>query len=109
EFIGAPAMQDLQGRITCRLDPEIEDQGMDVIRSRIEVKLKSGKTLVEVADTRYRGGPDNPLSDKELEAKTAACVAGLLDADREQALIDAAWGVAELKDATELARVIQTG
>jgi 2-methylcitrate dehydratase PrpD len=108
-FIRSPAMQDMQGRIACTLDPEIEAKGMDVIRSRIELTLKSGETLIQEADPRYRGGPDNPLTDKELEAKAAACVAGILDQGRLEAVIRAAWGVEELEDAGELARVIQTG
>ncbi len=45
--------------------------GFDKMRSRIAIKLKGGKTIEGWADERYRGGPDNPLSDAELEAKVA--------------------------------------
>ena len=31
------------------------------------------------AGERYRGGPDNPLTDDELEDKVRACCEGLLD------------------------------
>ena len=82
---------------------------MDVIRSRIELELNSGETIVQEADERYRGGPDNPLTDDELEEKAAACVAGILDQDRLDALINAAWGVVDMEDAGYLARVIQVG
>ena len=82
---------------------------MDVIRSRIELELNSGETIVQEADERYRGGPDNPLTDGELEEKTAACVAGILDQTRLDALIEAAWGVVDMEDAGSLARVIQVG
>lgn len=109
DFVQSDAMQDMQRRIACALDPEIEAQGMDVIRSRIAVTLKSGETITGEADPRYRGGPDNPLTDRELEGKTAACVAGILDQTRLDAVIEAAWGVADLDDAGDLARVIQTG
>lgn len=109
EFVQAAAMQDLQARVNCTLDPEIEAQGMDVIRSRIEVTLDSGDRLVEEADTRYRGGPDNPMTDGGLERKVAACVAGIFDDGRRDALIAAAWGVLDSDDAGGLADVIQTG
>ncbi len=109
EFVAGSTMQDMQRRITCSLDPVIEAQGMDVIRSRIEVVTRDGSRLVQEADERYRGGPDKPFTDAELEDKTAACVAGIFDAAQRQALIDAAWGVVDLDDASALARVIQTG
>jgi 2-methylcitrate dehydratase PrpD len=108
-FVQSTEMQDMQRRISCERDPAIEALGMDVIRSRIELTTRSGETFTRVADERYRGGPDRPMTDAELEEKTAACVAGILDDARRQALIDAAWGVTGLADAARLARVIQTG
>jgi 2-methylcitrate dehydratase PrpD len=109
EFVAGEPMQDMQKRVTCTLDPAIEAQGRDVIRSRVEIVTQTGERLVQEADERYRGGPDKPFTDAELEEKTAACVAGIFDAPRRQALIDAAWGVCDLDDAGALARVIQTG
>ena len=50
-------MQDLQARTDVINDPEIDAQGYDKIRSRIEVDTKDGRTLVQWADERYRGGP----------------------------------------------------
>ena len=107
-FVGGSEMQDMQRRITTALDPDIEAQGMDLIRSRIELTKKSGEKLVQQADERYRGGPDKPMTDSDVEEKVAACVAGLFDDARKAALIEAAWNADALGDATELARVIQT-
>jgi 2-methylcitrate dehydratase PrpD len=107
-FVQSAEMQDMQRRVTCVRDPGIEAQGMDRIRSRIELVTRSGKTFMQEADPRYRGGPDNPLTDAELEQKTAACVAGLMDDTARERLIAAAWNVIETKDAGALARVIQT-
>ena len=70
-FVAAAPMQAMQKRITTELDPAIEKMGFDKMRSRIAIKLKGGKTIEGWADERYRGGPDNPLSDAELEAKVA--------------------------------------
>ena len=109
EFVASAEMQDMQGRITTQLDPEIEAQGFDIIRSRIEVVTRAGETLVQWADERYRGGPDNPLSDADLEAKVASCTDGILNGDGLGRLIAAAWGLDQLDDATVLAQLIQSG
>ena len=80
---------------------------MDIIRSRIEITLKDGSKLVEWANEKYRGGPDNPMSDRDLEGKVAACTAGILSDQRRDALIAAAWEADKLPDSAKLAKVIQ--
>ena len=107
-FVGSAEMQAMQERISTSLDAEIEAQGMDIIRSRIELVTRSGERIVEWADERYRGGPDNPLSDAELEEKVASCTEGILDDARRDRLIETARRADELEDAAELARVIQS-
>ena len=107
-FIQSPEMQGMQDRISTVFDQEIETLGTDIIRSRIELTTRSGETIVQWADERYRGGPDNPLSDADLEEKLASCTNGILDESRRKRLIEAVWRVERLDDATELARVIQT-
>jgi 2-methylcitrate dehydratase PrpD len=84
------------------LDTEIENRGFDKMRSRIAIRLKDGRTIDDCADERYRGGPENPLSDKDLEAKVRSCCEGVLDEERQSALIDTAWSVTQLSDAGEL-------
>ncbi|WP_374653581.1 MmgE/PrpD family protein [Dongia sp.] len=107
DFIQSAAAQDMQRRIVTQLDPAIEARGWDIIRSRIEITLKDGTKLVEWANERYRGGPDNPMSDRDLEAKVAACTAGLLDSARRDALVAAAYGAEKMADAGQLAKLIQ--
>jgi 2-methylcitrate dehydratase PrpD len=97
----------MQRRINAHLDPAIEAQGMDIIRSRIEITLKDGAKLVQWANEKYRGGPDNPMSDKDLEGKVAACTAGLLSDQRRDELIATAWEADKLPDSAKLAKVIQ--
>ena len=41
--------------------------------------MKGGKTIEGWADERYRGGPDNPLSDAELEAKVRSCCENVIE------------------------------
>jgi hypothetical protein len=68
--------------------------------------LKDGKTVEGWADERYRGGPDNPLSDSDLEAKVRSCCEGVLDGNRQSQLIEAARSVLSLSDACELMMAI---
>ena len=106
EFVGSPSMQAMQKNITTELDLGIEQMGFDKMRSRIAIRLKNGQQLEGWADERYRGGPDNPLTDAELEAKVASCCEGALDQPRQADLIEAAWSVAALHDVTSLMRII---
>jgi hypothetical protein len=80
--------------------------GFDKMRSRIVIQLNSGRLVEGAADERYRGGPENPLSDAELESKVRSCCEGILDSKTESKLIDTAWSVTRLKDAGALMEII---
>ena len=105
-FVGSAAMQAMQRRITTELDPEIEKMGFDKMRSRIAIQLKDGRRIEGWADERYRGGPENPLTDADLEAKVRSCCDGVLDARRQSRLIETAWSVTQLRDAASLMEVL---
>ena len=82
-------MQAMQKRITTELDPEIEKMGFDKMRSRIAIRLERWTRVEGWADERYRGGPENPLSDADLEAKVRSCCDGILHEKVQLKLIDA--------------------
>jgi 2-methylcitrate dehydratase PrpD len=106
EFVRAAPMQAMQRRISTELDPEIEKLGFDKMRSRIAIRLKGERTVEGWADERYRGGPENPLSDAELEAKVRSCCEGVLDQTTQTNLIETAWSISQLKDASKLMDII---
>jgi 2-methylcitrate dehydratase PrpD len=106
EFVGSAGMQAMQRKITAEFDPEIEKLGFDKMRSRIAIRIKGGNTVEGWADERYRGGPDNPMSNAELEAKTRSCCEGVLDEKAIARLIRAAWGISHSSDASELMKLI---
>lgn len=107
EFIGSREARDMQSRIRTHVDPAIESQGTDIIRSRIELTTTDGRQFVQWAPGAYRGGPRNPMSEDDLAAKLAACAEGILDAGRQARIIRAVRRVAVLADAALLARLIQ--
>jgi 2-methylcitrate dehydratase PrpD len=86
-FVAGEAMQDLQARTDVINDPEIDARGYDLIRSRIEVETKDGRTLVQWADERYRGGPLNPISDADLDGKFRMCAEGVLDSAAQDEIL----------------------
>lgn len=106
KFVGGEAMQAMQKRVTCQFDPEIEAMGFDKMRSKIKITMKNGMVFEGSADERYRGGPENPMSDKDLEAKVFSCAEGVLSEGATKRLIEHAWKVLDLPDATVLARLL---
>ena len=64
------------------------------MRSRIEIRLKDGRTVEGWADERYRGGPENPLSDV-LEAKVRSRDGVLSQSTQSWTLIETARSVAQ--------------
>ena len=106
EFVASASMQAMQKRITTELDPEIEKRGFDKMRSRIIIRLKDGRTVEGWADERYRGGPENPLSDADLEAKVRSCCDGILHEKVQLKLIDAARSITQLTDASKLMQIM---
>ncbi|HEX7230624.1 MAG TPA: MmgE/PrpD family protein, partial [Candidatus Binatia bacterium] len=106
DFVSSSAMQEMQRKITTELDAGIEKLGFDKMRSRIEVRLNDGSRVEGWAGEHYRGGPENPLSDAEVEAKVRSCCEGVL-ADEEQAtLINTARSITNLSDTALLMEII---
>ncbi|MBX9761379.1 MAG: MmgE/PrpD family protein [Beijerinckiaceae bacterium] len=106
EFVASPAMQDMQKRTQCLGDPEIDARGYDLIRSRIEVDTKDGRTLVQWADERYRGGPLNPISDADLEGKFRMCAEGALTDAQQAKLLGLVGKLESLADAADVAKAM---
>jgi 2-methylcitrate dehydratase PrpD len=103
-FVSSAACQAMQCRVETRFDAAIEAMGWDKIRSRLDILTRDGRRLTRWADERYRGGPDNPLSDLELEEKFRDCAEGLLSAAAVEHLLDQVWRLEELPDVSDLVR-----
>lgn len=101
-FVQSPECQAMQQRVETQFDPDIAAMGHEKILSRIEVVTKSGKTIQRFSDDRYRGGPDNPLSDEELEGKFMNCVSGILSDAQTRKVLDSIWSLDTLPSARGL-------
>jgi 2-methylcitrate dehydratase PrpD len=106
EFVRSAPVQAMMRKVERVLDPEIEAKGWEKIRSTVEVDLADGRTLVEHADERYRGGPDLPFTREELYEKFSDCASLVLPPPA----LDEAFGVVEslerLPDIGGLVRVL---
>jgi 2-methylcitrate dehydratase PrpD len=78
EFVQSAPVQDMMRKVTTVRDQAIEARGFDRMRSIIEVDLTDGRTLVQEADERYRGGPEKPFTREELHGKFTDCASLVL-------------------------------
>jgi 2-methylcitrate dehydratase PrpD len=106
EFVRSPEVQALMRKVERVLDPEIEAQGWEKIRSTVEVDLADGRTLVEKADERYRGGPDLPFTRAELHEKWTDCATLVLPAAAAEQVFGIVDKLEDLADVTELVRAL---
>ena len=108
-FVQSTPVQQMMARVERVLDPDIEAKGWEKIRSTVEVDLADGRTLVEQADERYRGGPDLPFTRDELHEKFSDCASLVLP----NSAIDETFGLMEslesVSDIGELVRVLSVG
>lgn len=108
EFVNSPQVQALIKRIRTVFDPKIEAKGWDKIRSILEVTLKDGRKFIRESDERYRGGPDNPLSDEELQSKCTDCTEELLGQEARENVIETIAALEQVDSVEKLIASAQT-
>jgi 2-methylcitrate dehydratase PrpD len=106
EFVLSAPVQQMMARVETILDPQIEARGFEKIRSTVEVDLTDGRTLVQAADERYRGGPDRPFTREELHEKFTDCAALVLPPAAMTRALEAVESIESLPDITELVRIL---
>jgi 2-methylcitrate dehydratase PrpD len=106
EFVLSAPVQQMMARVETILDPAIEAQGFEKIRSTVEVDLTDGRTLVQAADERYRGGPDRPFTREELYEKFSDCAELVLPPAAIARALEAVESLESMPDITELARIL---
>ena len=107
-FVQSAPVQAMMTKVERVLDPEIEAQGWAKIRSTVEVDLTDGRTLVEHADERYRGGPDLPFTREELHEKFSDCASLVLSPERIEETFSMVESLERLDDIGALVRVLST-
>ncbi len=106
EFVKSAPVQQMMPRVTNVFDATIEAQGFDKIRSVVEIDLTDGRTIVQAADERYRGGPEKPFTQEELHGKFADCAQLTMAPGRIPKAIDRIEAVDRLRDVGELIKAL---
>jgi 2-methylcitrate dehydratase PrpD len=96
---------ELMKRVTLYVDEEMENLGYDQVRSKIRIKLKSGKTIEGRADVA-RGHPQKPMSWAELSDKFRDCAALVLPRAKAEAVIQLVSRLPELRSLAPLLRAL---
>jgi 2-methylcitrate dehydratase PrpD len=102
EFVCSEPVQALMKKVDCVLDADIEAQGWEKIRSTVEVDLADGRTLVQQADERYRGGPDFPFTRDDLFEKFSDCASLVLPENQINSVFELVEALETCADITEL-------
>ena len=106
EFVRSAATQQMMAKVERILDPDIEARGFEKIRSTVEVDLENGTRLVEKADERYRGGPDQPFTQEDLHEKFSECAALVLHRSSIAETLRMVESLDDVSDITELLQVL---
>lgn len=93
-----PVTVALRDRVETTVDPSIRQD-----QARVKITLKDGRVLERFVEHAV-GSVENPMTDKQLEAKFADLAAGLLPKDRTRKLMDLCWGVERVANAGDIAR-----
>ncbi len=109
EFVRSPPVQALMRKVERVLDPAIEAKGWEKIRSTVEVDLEDGRTLVEHADERYRGGPDLPFTREELHEKFMDCASLVLSGTAVEEAFDRLESLETVADVATVVRSLSPG
>ncbi|MGD2168505.1 MAG: MmgE/PrpD family protein [Gammaproteobacteria bacterium] len=107
EFVRSEPVQAMMKKVERVLDKDIEALGWEKIRSTVEVDLTDGRTLVQAADERYRGGPDLPFTRDELYEKFNDCATMLMSSERVAALFSALESLDTMSDIRELVELLK--
>jgi 2-methylcitrate dehydratase PrpD len=106
EFVLSEPVQQMMAKVDTVFDPAIEARGFDRIRSTVEVDLVDGRTLVQDADERYRGGPERPFTRDELYEKFSDCASLVLAPDDVKAAFEAVESLEEMADVGEVVELL---
>ncbi|HYB40597.1 MAG TPA: hypothetical protein VEL75_02445, partial [Candidatus Methylomirabilis sp.] len=95
ERLSDPAVLALADRIHAYAHPDLESAKAGNLTSYLDLSTRDGRRFRERL-TSYRGHPDNPMSDAEMEAKFRRCAGLRLSEARVEAAVEAIWGLDKL-------------
>jgi 2-methylcitrate dehydratase PrpD len=104
EAVKDPVKLDLASRVRCIADAECDRIFPNQFPAVLRIRLKSGEAR-EARISHNRGGPENPLSDEELEVKFRANAGIALPAERVEELRSALEALGEADTVGDVVRL----
>jgi 2-methylcitrate dehydratase PrpD len=108
EAVRDPAKLDLASRVRCVADEECDRIFPNQFPAVLRVRLEDGSTWA-ARDPHNRGGPENPLTDDELEVKFRTNAERTLSGEQVEELraaLDALYETGTVKDVMRSVRVV---
>ncbi len=106
ENFAAPEIRRLMDLTTCRVDPALDAQYPAAWPARVEVTFADGGTL-SASMQHAKGDPRNPLSQDEVIAKHRSIVAGIVNQQTDDAILDFILHLETKSDFAELTRLLK--
>jgi len=103
-----PAILEMQGRVTMRVDPDLDASAPSLTQARVTVRLKNGRALTASANGA-RGYPERPASDEELATKFTSCATQTLTASHAAHVLDVLRDIESIADVRMLTDLLAAG
>ena len=103
-----PAILEMQGRVTMRVDPDLDASAPSLTQARVTVRLKNGRALTASANGA-RGYPERPASDDELATKFTSCATQTLTASHAAHVLDVLRDIESIADVRMLTDLLAAG
>jgi len=95
----------LMKKINFSVDPEFNKVFPKVRPAFVEIKTKKGKSYSQQVDYP-RGAPENPMTDKELEAKFIGMASKVMGDKQIQQIFDMCYNLDEAQDIGQLMKLL---
>jgi 2-methylcitrate dehydratase len=100
-----PRIRTLLGKIEVVANDEIDAMFPGTKRAIATIDTNDGRQFTETVD-HAKGSPQNPLSDDELIAKFRANADGVMDTERQDAIIKATWEFDQCPDVGQYMKLL---
>ena len=104
-FVNSLEVKETIKKVETIHDPEIAKNGMEKMRSILEVELEDGRIIKRVAE-KARGTPEKPLKNYELEEKFRECASFVLNKDETNMVLKKLRRTENICDIKELTRLL---
>jgi 2-methylcitrate dehydratase PrpD len=105
EVVRRDDVRETMGRVKKYLDDEIEAKGYGLIRSRIDLRLRDGRSFT-IYPELSRGTPQRPMSRAELEEKFRDCASESIPNADLAAIIAGVFALEEVRDVNDFVRLM---